>query len=204
MPEQRLAGRTLHVFGKSQTVRRPVELPLEARPAGQERQRPKILAVRRQEVESDEAGLLLARGGQEPVEVWKPVRVEAYGLPIDQEIIGVQCRDSRHDRLEVGLPASSVAGPYLHAAPVLADHHAEAVVLNLVDPLGPGWDLAAKRRLARLDEALRRSRARGERINIAGDILAAGLKGDAARCAYARPWPQLRSMRRVRGSDAAF
>ena len=91
-----------------------------------------------------------------------------HGLAVEDNLFGVEDRQSFCDSQELLRPVPAVSAPQAHLIAVLSGDDPIAVVLDLVQPLRPARRLVREGGLARLG-ATRRTMplaARGERINI--------------------------------------
>src|SRR5262249_58259804 len=86
------------------------------------------------------------------VENRQTVAVAGHRLAIYQTRFTAQEVDGHGDQREASSPIIAVAGEKPDAGRVSARHHAEAVVLDLVNPVRAGGRLSGRRREAGLDK----------------------------------------------------
>jgi hypothetical protein len=97
------------------------------------------------------------------MKVRQALRAVRHGLAVKDDLRGWEGQHSGSDREEVGGPVASVAAPEPDVVTVLQRDDAEAVMLQLVDPLRPPRHPQGQDRLAWADEARRSAPIPSER-----------------------------------------
>src|SRR5262249_39151853 len=117
----------------------PTQQARERRLARLQRLAPEILAVELEQVERKQEDTGIRAPIPETIKRRQPVVTTGDCLPVNQEGTHPQRAGSLGDqRVPVG-PVVPVAGEQPDAGDVAPDHHAESVVLDLVNPAGAGW-----------------------------------------------------------------
>src|SRR5262249_26759793 len=126
---------------------RPPDVPLVV---------PQVLAIDLQQVEGVQKCLARSQSPDrraQPVEIRHAARAAHHTLAVDRHRLDAQLRQRLCDP---GYPVSPVVtAPGKHADPfaITAADEPEAVVVDLMHPLRPGWHATRQRRQAGLDEA---------------------------------------------------
>src|SRR5262249_59873927 len=104
-----------------------------------ERRAPEILAVELEQVKGEQEHPRVLAPVPEPVEYRHAVAIAGHGLAVDQERAHLERAGGLENLWIPWRPIVPVAGEQPDAADGAPDHHAEAVVLDLVNPAGAEW-----------------------------------------------------------------
>ena len=107
---------------------------------------PQVVAVQLDQIEDVEEHAPVIAPPPQPVELRHAVPVAGDRLSVDQARAHPERAGGLEDQRKASRPIEAVAGEQLDAGGVPADHHAEAVVLDLVNPAGAGRRSLGRRR----------------------------------------------------------
>ena len=124
-----------------------------------DRRSAQILAVQFDQIEGAEHGGMVVMPGAEQIKGREAVGIDDNRLAVDKAGLHRQAFDGFDDAGKTISEVVAVAGIEPHVVAVTARQDAEAVVLDLVDPIGTGRRLFRRFRQAGLDGFVREYRA---------------------------------------------
>ena len=153
---------------------------------------PQVAAVELKQIESVQEGSPRAQAtdrSAQPIEVRDAVGAADDALAVERHRLDVERRQRLGDRRHAVGVVVAAPGEHAHPVAVAPADEAEAVVLDLVDPLRAGRDRAAERWQARLDETERAASGSGRAPEDGSKLLrpSAGARANTAPAGASGP-----------------